>query len=152
LVIILLTALPPAPPAPNTVIRGFSSRMSGIFKLMLMCASSCRGIHRLIGPVRPRPIKFSKLESSEAFPQPSSDPSHITLAHGAADAPFTRFEMFEMSGLRIDEQPRRRRKGRPLGFLRQSGDTERTPDAHRPSQHLRGEFDQSIELARTACQ
>src|SRR5574337_921285 len=28
-VIMLLTALPPAPPTPNTVIRGFSSRISG---------------------------------------------------------------------------------------------------------------------------
>jgi hypothetical protein len=31
--------LPPAPPTPNTVIRGFSSRISGIFRLMLMIAS-----------------------------------------------------------------------------------------------------------------
>ena len=34
--IMLLTALPPAPPTPKTIIRGFNSRMSGIFKLMLM--------------------------------------------------------------------------------------------------------------------
>jgi hypothetical protein len=39
LVIMLLTALPPAPPVPNTVIRGLSSRTSGIFRLMLMFAS-----------------------------------------------------------------------------------------------------------------
>jgi hypothetical protein len=32
--------LPPAPPVPNTVIRGLSSRISGIFRLMLMAASS----------------------------------------------------------------------------------------------------------------
>jgi hypothetical protein len=35
--------LPPAPPTPNTVILGFNSRMSGIFKLMLMAASRVRG-------------------------------------------------------------------------------------------------------------
>src|SRR5579862_9232717 len=35
-VIMLLTALPPAPPTPNTVMRGFISRMSGIFKLIVM--------------------------------------------------------------------------------------------------------------------
>jgi hypothetical protein len=40
LAIMLLTALPPAPPVPNTVIRGLSSRTSGIFRLMLMFASS----------------------------------------------------------------------------------------------------------------
>jgi hypothetical protein len=38
-VIMLLTALPPAPPTPNTVIRGLSSRMSGILRLMVMGAS-----------------------------------------------------------------------------------------------------------------
>ena len=38
-VIMLLTALPPAPPTPKTVILGFNSRMSGIFRLMLMAAS-----------------------------------------------------------------------------------------------------------------
>jgi hypothetical protein len=36
--------LPPAPPVPNTVMRGFSSLMSEIFRLMLMLAS-LRGIH-----------------------------------------------------------------------------------------------------------
>src|SRR5919197_5471430 len=38
-VIMLLTALPPAPPQPKTVIRGFSSRMSGDVRLMVMGAS-----------------------------------------------------------------------------------------------------------------
>src|SRR6476620_4661105 len=35
-VIMLFTAFPPAPPTPNTVILGFSSRMSGSFRLMVM--------------------------------------------------------------------------------------------------------------------
>src|SRR5277367_6033958 len=34
--IMLLTALPPAPPTPQTMIRGFNSRSSGAFKLMVM--------------------------------------------------------------------------------------------------------------------
>jgi hypothetical protein len=46
--------LPPAPPTPNTVIRGFSSRMSGIFKLMLMAASYLRGARRVCRPDRGR--------------------------------------------------------------------------------------------------
>src|SRR4051812_16026599 len=35
-VIMLFTALPPAPPTPNTVILGFNSRISGSFRLMVM--------------------------------------------------------------------------------------------------------------------
>src|ERR1700745_427848 len=38
-VIMLLTALPPAPPQPNTVIRGLSPRMSGDVRLMVIGAS-----------------------------------------------------------------------------------------------------------------
>jgi hypothetical protein len=34
--------LPPAPPVPKTVMRGLSSRMSGIFRLIVMAASSLR--------------------------------------------------------------------------------------------------------------
>ena len=34
--IMLLTALQPAPPTPKTVILGFSSVMSGIFRLILI--------------------------------------------------------------------------------------------------------------------
>jgi hypothetical protein len=33
--IMLLTALPPAPPTPKMVIRGFNSLMSSLFKLAL---------------------------------------------------------------------------------------------------------------------
>src|SRR5215471_1572000 len=56
LAIMLLTALPPAPPVPKTVIRGLSSRTSGIFRLMLMFASRKRRHRRRVGPVRRRPI------------------------------------------------------------------------------------------------
>src|SRR5947209_17948636 len=56
LVIMLLTALPPAPPVPKTVIRGLSSRTSGIFRLMLMFASRERHHRRRVGPVRRRPL------------------------------------------------------------------------------------------------
>ncbi|VUF12935.1 hypothetical protein MTDSW087_02630 [Methylobacterium dankookense] len=37
--IMLLTALPPAPPTPNTVMRGLSSRMSGAWREMAMVSS-----------------------------------------------------------------------------------------------------------------
>ena len=41
-VIMLLTALQPPPPTPNTVIRGFSSLMSGGVRLSAMVASRLR--------------------------------------------------------------------------------------------------------------
>ena len=37
--IMLLTALPPAPPTPHTMMRGFSSLSSGAFRLIDMLAS-----------------------------------------------------------------------------------------------------------------
>ena len=76
LVIMLLTALPPAPPTPNTVIRGFSSRMSGIFRLMrhvclFMTRKSCTP-----GRAGPPPaVADVVIGSSEALAQPSSDPA-----------------------------------------------------------------------------
>jgi hypothetical protein len=55
--IMLLTALPPAPPTPKAIIRGFNSRMSGIFKLMLMaCLFSARA-GSTAECRRPRPIR-----------------------------------------------------------------------------------------------
>ena len=58
-VIMLLTALPPAPPTPNTVMRGLSSRMSGILRLMVICLPllSCAGVD----DARPRPIRHRPL-------------------------------------------------------------------------------------------
>ena len=49
--IMLLTALPPAPPTPNTVIFGFSSLISGIFRLMLMAFLVFRVLSPLARPV-----------------------------------------------------------------------------------------------------
>src|SRR3954462_6856439 len=83
----LLTALPPAPPTPNTVNRGFSSRISGIFRLMLIFAS-CLGARPATPPCRAgqrRPIDETLGETSseifaaplEALPQPSSDSGDV---------------------------------------------------------------------------
>src|SRR6266481_937430 len=58
-VIMLLTALPPAPPTPNTVIRGFNSRMSGTLRLMVMGASQIT--RALVRPGR-RPRELVKVD------------------------------------------------------------------------------------------
>src|SRR4051812_42451612 len=163
LVIMLLTALPPAPPHPNTVIRGFSSRMSGIFRLMVMVASSLRGACSFDlrmarkataatppGRTGPPPAWSSFLESSEALPQPSSDPCEISACSCRRMPRSPRFEVFEMHRLRIDEQTRRHRKGRSFGFLRQPRNAERPADAHRPAENLPGQLYQSGELTGAA--
>src|SRR6201990_3573274 len=109
-VIMLLTALPPAPPTPNTVIRGFNSRISGTLRFMVMGAS--RITRALVRPGR-RPrvlVKFQQnsrhygKQSSKALAQPSPDLSEVTLG-SCSDLPdVPRFDMFEMRVLRIDQQ------------------------------------------------
>src|SRR3546814_9651701 len=74
--IMLLTALPPAPPTPTTVILGFSSRgRSGMDRLMVIDASRCErwkggwwgsvGVPPRRGAVRSR--------CSQVLPQPGAD-------------------------------------------------------------------------------
>jgi hypothetical protein len=67
----LLTALPPAPPTPKTVIRGFNSRMSGIFKLMLMACLIVARAGSAASPAGPRPIR--DVESLARTPSNLSD-------------------------------------------------------------------------------
>src|SRR5256885_5022427 len=116
-VIMLFTALPPAPPTPNTVIRGFSSRMSGIFRLIVMVASPDRRQKcRRVRPVRRRPARsYDGQSPSEAFAKPSSHLREITFGprHELSRAP--RFELFEMCDLRVDQEPGRHRERRSLG-------------------------------------
>src|SRR5215467_11898607 len=124
--IMLLTALPPAPPTPNTVIRGFSSRMSGIFKLMLM---GCL---------------------SEAFAKPLSHPGEIA-ARPRLDVPrVARFEMFQVRKLRIDQKPSRHGEGRSPGGLRQPRNAKRTAHAHRPAQNAGRQFANAGQLTGSA--
>src|SRR5262249_30170555 len=131
-VIMLLTALPPAPPTPNTVIRGLSSLMSGIFKLIVMAASPERRRERWrVRPVRRRPGRSYDGQSPlEALAKPSSHLREIAFGsrHELSRAP--RLQLFEMRQLRIDQQSRRDREGRPLRGLGQTGNAERTADPH----------------------
>src|ERR1044071_3241206 len=130
LVIMLLTALPPAPPVPNTVIRGLSSRMSGLFKLMLMCASSCRKRKSAPGRAGPPPADGCVLWSSEALAKPSSDPCDIAACPCLRVPRSPRFEMFEMGRLRLDEQAGGRRECGSFGFLGKARDAEWAADTH----------------------
>src|SRR5262249_19058760 len=150
-VIMLLTALPPAPPTPKTVMRGLSSRMSGIFRLMVMAASSKARARTPLRPVRRRPIGDSRDHgSSEALPEPSSDPCEIAVRPCHQVPRATRFVVFEVSDLRIDQQPGGGREGRPLGKVGKPGDAERAPDPHLAAENARGDLGQPGELARSA--
>src|ERR1700692_946931 len=126
--IMLLTALPPAPPTPNTVIRGLSSRMSGIFRLMLMVASCLR---RPWPTVRAGPPQGEGSTAGEPFgppealAKPSSDPGDVAAGPRHEMPRFPRFEVFEMRRLRIDQEAGRDREGRAPGVLRQAADAER---------------------------
>src|SRR6516225_7416541 len=152
LAIMLLTALPPAPPHPKTVIRGLSSRMSGIFRLMLMAASSLRGVLRppRVEPVRHRLI--GNTGSSEALLQPASDPSDVAASTRARVAHPARLEVFKMRNLRVDQETGRGREGGALGGLRHSGNAERPGDADRPIEDAGGEIGEPAQLAGAAGQ
>src|SRR5688572_32103463 len=141
-VIMLLTALPPAPPTPNTVMRGFISRMSGIFRLMLILCLSCA----LRSATGTRDVS----SWSEALAQPAPDLSHVAARtrHQLPRSP--RFEMFEMRRLRVNQQSRRDREGRPFRRIRQSGKAERTPDPYRPLENFRREIGEPDQLACAA--
>jgi hypothetical protein len=49
-----------------------------------------------------------------------------------------RFDVFKMSVLRIDQQTRRDRERGALCFIGQAPETERTAEAHRSAENLRG--------------
>src|SRR6266568_968095 len=153
-VTMLLTALPPAPPTPNTVIRGLSSLMSGIFRLIVMAASPERGRERRrVRPVRRRPARSHDGQSLlEAFAKPSSHPREIAFGprHERSRAP--RFDLFEMRHLRIDQKPGRDRERRAFGGFGQAGDAERTADPHPASEDAGGDLGQARELARSSGQ
>src|SRR5262249_4048818 len=140
-VVMLLAALPPAPPTPKTVMRGLSSRMSGIFKLMVIGASSLRGRgdRRRVRPVRHRPRGSGFVGSSEALAKPSSDPCDISgPCHQLPRMP--RFEMFVVCRLGVDKQAGGDAERRTLGRFMQPRDAERTADADRTAQDARGQL------------
>src|SRR4051812_24030914 len=134
-VIMLLTALPPAPPTPKTVMRGLSSLMSGGVRLSAMvCLSITRA---LIRPGR-RPRELVKFQwagkdSSEALAKPSSDLSEIAVSPCPELPRKPRFDVFKMSVLRIHQQARGHRKRRALCLAGQPDEAERPADPHRPA-------------------
>ena len=63
-----------------------------------------------------------------------------------------RFDMFQMSVLRIDQEARRHRERGALGLAGQPAEAERTADPDRPVEDTGGEFDGAGELRSAAAQ
>src|SRR5688572_23357692 len=153
-VIMLLTALPPAPPTPKTVIRGFSSLMSGGVRLSAMVASITT--RALVRPGR-RPQGLVKIfwsvdRSSEALAKPSSDLSEIAVSPCPELPRMPRFDVFQMSVLRIDQQPGRHRERGALGLAGQPAEAERPADPDRAVEDTGGEFNRAGQLGSPAAQ
>ncbi|ENN87739.1 hypothetical protein RHSP_46627 [Rhizobium freirei PRF 81] len=159
-VIMLLTALPPPPPTPNTVIRGLSSVISGLCSLIVIVpVPSLYG--RIATPANS--LDFTcltltrrndlRIRHSKTLFQPladTADPAVVTPKRREQTA--TRRMCFHVCDLRINHQADRRRKSRPLGCRRQTGHAHRTTDADiagkDPARHIR----QTGQLAGAARQ
>ena len=133
-VIMLLTALPPAPPTPKTVIRGLSSVMSGILQIDRHgISSSCLSWPSSPAAAArcrrrcPAALRRQKLSLNHCPRGRSSRPCRSCARRGSS-APARAVRCSR--DLRIDQQADRRREGRALGRFRQAGDAERPADAH----------------------
>ncbi len=96
-------------------------------------------------------VDFVPQAPSETLTKPLSDAGEIAAARATHQKPLAaRLKMLEMRGLRIYQQPGRYCEGRAFGRVRQPGDAERPPDAHRPAENAGGEFGQSGHLTGAA--
>ena len=75
----------------------------------------------------------SETDSSEALAKPSSDLSEIAVSPCPELPRMPRFDVFEMSVLRIDQQTRGNRERRALGLIGQPAKAERAADPDRPA-------------------
>src|ERR1700761_9147014 len=102
--IMLLTALPPAPPTPQTMMRGFNSRSSGAFKLMVILGLlTLDARRRRLNCASWLALFFSP--PSKTLLQPAPHARDIAVAFGARRiASPTWLEMFDPRDLRIDHQ------------------------------------------------
>src|SRR3954447_5064437 len=105
----LLTALPPAPPTPATMMRGLSSRSSGALRLIAIALTSFL----------------------ETFLQPSPDASDVTVCSRCREIRLpVRLEMLHGRELRIDRQPDGSREAGTLCRFRQALDADRPPETN----------------------
>src|SRR5271166_4023711 len=107
--IMLFTALPPAPPTPQTMMRGFNSLSSGAFRLIDISCLIVLGARRrrflTSSLFFPASLPEPPGNSLEARFQPASDPSRISAFPVRVRLNAARgFEIFEAGHLRVDQQ------------------------------------------------
>src|SRR5262245_50275250 len=150
-VIMLFTALPPPPPTPNTVMRGFSSVISGFCRLIVIVLVLF-AFRR--SPLRP-PMGLSPSNSKllKTVPQPLTHT--VERAAGARHPqpqPPTRLNVLQPRNLRINQQADRGGKSWTLRRLRQARHAERAADPHISAQNPPGRLRQAGQLAGAAGQ
>src|SRR5262245_35009107 len=140
----LLTALPPAPPTPSTVIRGLSSVTSGALKLIVM--SCLRELAPKFHVFRLTPRGRPSCFVSSAFSsQHSHSPEQTRRQPMCKTAPFHlhlggRIWIVHLrrSRRRRDQESQRRRIGRSRGGGGDPLERLRPSDAHLLARHPRG--------------
>src|ERR1051326_7797966 len=130
--IMLLTALPPAPPTPRTVMRGLSSCTSGALKLMVMSM-----------PPRIDSRLANSPKKSLVEPTHQTAPLPLRLRRGV------RIVGFRRTRRAGNKKPQGCCVSRPCGCRGQTGKCLRPSDADLLVQNLRRHFAHSAELRAT---
>src|SRR5262245_623768 len=148
----LLTALPPAPPTPNTVMRGLSSVRSGTPRLMLMAVfRSFIVLHSGSCLALPREALVEPFQLSKIFPYPLADLGEITGA-GAEQSLLDRARMPVVAPRPIEQEADDGGEVGRCGRRRQAAQGARASQANGPSEHIGRELGETRELAATAGQ
>ena len=124
--IMLLTALPPAPPTPTTVMRGFSScSSSGMLRLKVMLSSDRCSAFDAACPSRRRGAVFLLLEVlTDPMAEPADEAVRLLRQRAALPRDLGAFGKGEM------DEPGRRGEGRAAGRLGEACDAQRPADAN----------------------
>src|SRR5262245_27387595 len=148
----LLTALPPAPPTPNTVMRGLSSVRSGTPRLMLMAVfRSFIVLHSGSCLALPREALVEPFQLSKIVPYTLADLGEITGA-GAEQSLFDRTRMPVVAPRPVEQEADDGGEVGRRGRSRQTAQGAWASEANGPSEHIGRELRQTRELACAAGQ
>src|SRR5262245_58697465 len=150
--IMLLTALPPAPPTPTTVIFGFSSNETFGMDRFNVIASSMSQRTVVSSPVNPG-ISYARIywlsepsvPALEVLPQPVPESADESVRR--LDMQSTRTRMLDRDALRIGDQSRGDGEGRTVRRFGEAADSNRPAHADLLVEDELGELAHARELA-----